>query len=265
MKKSLLALAVSLVAVSSANAAWNTGNDPLLINGNGELVLLAFDPVTQNSYTQDLGVTFNQLRAGYTGTIGLDSAHIGIFGGNYSNVQYALFAGSNTQYLNDEYAEFNYSERGLIYSLTPGQTVWDTDSTNTDGSIAGAISVLDLIASGTGFAYDLVDENPGHSVAAGGLGYAGSSLNGVAWYEGVFNRDASGANGSLVELWLKGYTQDDGFGDPLNQLLGTATLNLAGGSISLVSATPAVPVPAAAWLMGSALLGLGGIARRRRA
>ena len=44
MKKALLAAAVSLAAVSSANAAWNTGIDPALIAGNGELILSIFDP-----------------------------------------------------------------------------------------------------------------------------------------------------------------------------------------------------------------------------
>jgi hypothetical protein len=264
MKKSLLALAVSLAAASGANAAWNTGNDPLLIDGNGELVLLAFDPVTQNSYTQDLGVTFDQLRAGYAGTINLDPAHIAIFGGNYSNVQYTVLAGSNTQY-NADYSDFNYSERGFIYSLTPGQAVWDTNAGTNDNGIAAALASIELVASATGFDQSLL-ENPGYSVAAGGVGYAGSAVNGVEYFEGFLSRDLSGSNGGAVEMWLKGYTQDDGFGDPLNLLLGTATLNLAGGngSISFASSAPEVPVPAAVWLLGSALVGLGGVARRRR-
>jgi hypothetical protein len=264
MKKSLLALAVSLAAASGANAAWNTGNDPLLIDGNGELVLLAFDPVTQNSYTQDLGITFNQLRAGYAGSINLDPAHIAIFGGNYSNVQYTVLAGSNTQY-NADYSDFNYSERGFIYSLNPGQAVWETNAANNDNAIAGQLPFLDLIGSATGLNTSPA-ANPGYSVAAGGLGYAGSDLNGVGYFEGALGRDLSGSNGSAVEMWLKGYTQDDGFGDPLNLLLGTATLNLAGGngSISFASSAPEVPVPAAVWLLGSALVGLGGVARRRR-
>lgn len=264
MKKSLLALAVSLAAASGANAAWNTGNDPLLLNGNGELVLLAFDPVTQNSYTQDLGVTFDQLRAGYSGTINLDPAHIAIFGGSYGNVQYTVLAGSNTQY-NPGYETFNYSERGFIYSMTPGQLVWDTNAGTNDVGIATNLPVLDLIYSATGFDTNPA-ENPGYSVAAGGQGYAGSDLNGVGYFESALGRDLSGANGSAVEMWLKGYTQDDGFGDPLNLLLGTATMNLAAGngSITFASSAPEVPVPAAVWLLGSALVGLGGVARRRR-
>jgi hypothetical protein len=38
-----------------------------------------------------------------------------------------------------------------------------------------------------------------------------------------------------------------------------------GGSVLAVDVVPAVPVPAAAWLFGSGLLGLVGVARRRRA
>jgi hypothetical protein len=41
-------------------------------------------------------------------------------------------------------------------------------------------------------------------------------------------------------------------------------LSAAGQVLSAIAATPEVPVPAAAWLMGSGLIGLAGIARRRR-
>lgn len=266
MKKSLLALAVSLVAVSSANAAWDTGIDPALILGNGEAVLSVFDPVTQNSYTQDLGVTFNQLRAGYNGTINLDPTYLSVFGGSYSNAQFSVMVASNRNYTDDTYSQEALTDAGVIYSMTAGQTPWVTGEGQDNYSAIGQIhNQFTFYAGGVGFDTNSA-QNPGYSVAAGGQGYAGG-VQWVSYIEGNLNRDTSGANGSTLELWFKGYTQNDGFGPSLNLLLGTVTMNLSGstGSVTFASATPEVPVPAAAWLMGSALLGLGGIARRRRA
>ncbi len=262
MKKSLLALAVSLAAASGANAAWNTGIDPALIEGNGELILSVFDPVTQNSYTQDLGVTFNQVRAGVDLTIALDPAYLAVFGGSYGNVQYSVMAGSNRNYTDDTYSTEALTDAGVIYSMTAGQTAWTTgvgqDNISALGQVLGQFP---FYAAGVGFDTNAA-ENPGYSVAAGGQGYAGGG-QWVGYVEANLNRDTSGVNGEEMELWLKGYTQNDGFGPSLDLLLGTATLNLAGGTGSIHISS--VPVPAAVWLLGSALVGLGGVARRRRA
>jgi len=64
-------------------------------------------------------------------------------------------------------------------------------------------------------------------------------------------------------------TGDAIFGTPigLNSFSFTATGGVSSYRISglkIDTITPAVPVPAAAWLMGSGLVGLAGVARRRR-
>jgi hypothetical protein len=53
-----------------------------------------------------------------------------------------------------------------------------------------------------------------------------------------------------------------GSGQELAYLLGTATFD--GNTLSFTGESAAVPIPAAAWLFGSGLLGLLGISRRRR-
>lgn len=270
MKKAFLAAAISLAAASGAHAEWYTGMDPALLAGNGELILSIFDPVTQNAYAQDLGVTFNQIRAGYNGTIALDPAHLAVFAGNYSNIQYSVMGMSNRQYFDDTYAEGAMTDNGVIYSMTPGQTPWVTgvgpDNISGQAQIQNQFPFYqDSMNFGAGQSNGAA-ENPVFSVTAGGQGYSGGG-QWVSYIEGNLNRDTTGINGQSMELWLKGYTQDDGFGPSLDLLLGTITLDLTGGNgtLSFASTGTEVPVPAAAWLLGSALLGLGGVARRRRA
>lgn len=262
MKKSLMALAVSLAAVSGAHAAWNTGTSPDYTIGNGELLLSIFDPVTQSSYVQDLGVTFEQVRGGYSGTITLDPVHIAVFGGDYSNVQYSIMAASNKLYTPDYSAEIS-TQAGIIYSLVQGQNHVLSDANSNTSGINNAWASWEQVKFGSGFDTN-PDENPGFSVTNGGIGYIDAPGYWTSKWNGEWGRDLSGVNGETVELWLKGWTQDDGYGDPLDLLLSTATLNLSAGLGSLTIASSAIPVPAAAWLLGSALVGLGGVARRRR-
>jgi hypothetical protein len=57
-----------------------------------------------------------------------------------------------------------------------------------------------------------------------------------------------------------------GAGGGVNAFEGTQQLTLnANGTFTVGSGTSAVPVPAAAWLLGSGVLGLFGVGRRRRA
>ena len=70
--------------------------------------------------------------------------------------------------------------------------------------------------------------------------------------------------GGVVDLYTAGGTDGEGICataacDPTGAGAVSAFRGFAGGSVS------AVPIPAAAWLFGSAILGLFGIARRKRA
>jgi len=70
----------------------------------------------------------------------------------------------------------------------------------------------------------------------------------------VFSADKSSFAGSLVG------TDKSGSGLTAN----TTTINWQISGAVPPPVTPTVPVPAAAWLFGSGLLGLAGTARRRR-
>ena len=258
MKKSLLALAVSLAAVSGANAAWETGVTGDLVSGNGSMILSIWDATTQNSYSQDLGITFNQFLAGVSTTVALDNAALSVFGGNYGNVQYNVFVASNTTYTPD-YTGSALNHAGLIYSLDQSQSPMSVADNYSE--LAAIWPRFNQYTQALGFDANPA-ANPVTSVSAGAQGYAGDALW-SGWLEATLTRDLSGANGETLDLWLQGFQDADGF-TQLQRMLGSVTLNLSGAGGSVTFATSEVPVPAAAWLMGSALLGLGSVARSRR-
>ena len=72
-------------------------------------------------------------------------------------------------------------------------------------------------------------------------------------------------NGSPITITMPGFDTGVGFGENAAggvDLFGFAAHTYFGGSLTMEVA--AVPVPAAAWLFGSALVGLAGVGRKRR-
>lgn len=259
MKKTLLALAMSLAAASGAHAAWNPGVTDDSITGNGELILSVWDSVNKNSYSQDLGITYNQLVSGVGfGTINLDSTALSVFSSaNLSTLQFSVMATSNTQYT----PSFDYAltKMGLIASLAPGQSKFSIPDADNYNYISGTFGAFTEYGSALGFTTDAAT-NPVKSVSAGGLGYSEVF---ELYLENNLARDLSGSNGQTSSLWLQSFADDDGVAQ-LQRQLGTVTLNISSASAGTLTIAPAVPVPAAVWLLGSALAGLGSIARKRR-
>lgn len=258
MKKSLLALAVSLAAASGAHAAWDSGINSDLVTGNGEMLLAIWDPVTKNSYTQDLGIRYNDLKAGTAGGVyNLDTAALSVFAGsNLGNLQFSLMAASNSQYHLPDYND-GLTGAGVIYSTAPGQGPTSVADSNNYIFISGLWGTFSTYAT---VAQNGSQENPVKTVTAGGNGYAG----GAQWdslLSTVLGRDLSGGVGQTSNLWLQSFADDAGVAQ-LQKLLGTATFNFNGTTGSLT--INQVPVPGAAWLLGSALLGLGSVARKRK-
>ncbi|MFT3930551.1 MAG: VPLPA-CTERM sorting domain-containing protein [Spongiibacteraceae bacterium] len=267
MKKSLLALALSVAAVSGAHASWFSGvptsGDSSI--GNGELVLVAWDDVAKTSYAQDLGIRFDDLKAGTVNTsIALNSALFSqAFSGNTSNVQWVLGAASN-HWSNADQSAYETLNFGLFSSgratSVPGQTDGQSQLDITQGYFQtyGALPALMGGAMQTG----TVTDNGAIATTAGAANYlySGWAQNYVLGLPGGMG--VSSAVGQTTNLWFFGFA-DNELQSPITEIRGTATL--ANGSLTIAqSTTPTVPVPAAAWLMGSALLGLGGVARSRK-
>jgi hypothetical protein len=250
----------ALAAASGAHATWDSGanTDGSITNpaGNGEALLFLVDETTKNSYVQDLNVRFDTLYSGGASAtpIALDSTGLSVFGGNYSNVHWGIVAFGGNNVDGGNLAATHYGAIQSTSSSIP--TISDVD-------LFGAIANFGQILQGANSNVLFGNLAAGFlSATNGGAGYAGddafyAQLNAIG--------PMTGLNGNTLNLWLRGFATDDA-SVGLQNILGTATLNLSGGNGSLVlNQAPAVPVPAAAWMMGSALAGLAGIARRRRA
>lgn len=257
MKKSLLALTV-VAAASGANAAWDNGVDFSDVYNfvDGEALLVIVDEVRQVSYAQDLGVHWSDLLSGaaFNGqSFAINTtAYNNVFGASaVGNISWNVVAYNSS--------EANYNTYGLIggtdlavddiSAFDPGALYISTNNTHlTAANVPSALSDFPT-ASNPESANNLSIET-----ATAGAKYVGGLFQAM---------NPSGLNGAYLSttsltLVKQGYINDGEFSN--NAALGTVTLD--GGTLTL-QAVPAVPVPAAAWLFGSALVGLTGIARRR--
>lgn len=261
MKKSLLALAMSLAAVSGAQASWFSGynaGDPQL--GNGEAIFVAFDDVAGTSYVQDLGVRYNDLVSGTAFNGQSFSLNLGVFAGStQSNVRWTVLAGSG-QYINDDFTDADYTKYGLLTTIdknatpvtVPAQT---TIVSNGLGAALSGIEVNSAMYSGA-----IADNGSVSESTAFGPKYVGGDLL-AGYVPAAIGQDSLGAiSGETMNLWRYGFADIYADTSVVNKL---GSITLSGNTLKLDAAAPQVPVPAAAWLLGSALAGLGGIARRR--
>jgi hypothetical protein len=257
MKRSLLALAVSFAAVSGAHAAWDNGSVDGFF-GNGELLLAVWDVNNDHkvSVAQDLGDRFtdyeaNLTNASFAKSYTLDAAAFSVFAtSNAADLRYAVIAISNGQ-----------------FNTIPSQVLATTNAANPtpNSSDIGNVINASVATAGkfnkTDVDYTLnkaVVGTPGTNDWAGDNGVFGSQFTAQSF---PFNITANlGTSLAFYE-----FNSPDLSGVADVKAVGQFSLDLQSGTLNYAAATaPAVPVPAAAWLMGSALVGLGSIARRRR-
>jgi len=91
-------------------------------------------------------------------------------------------------------------------------------------------------------------------------GAASTSSGAEANYGFLTANDFSSLGSAAIQLF--GFTGNGSTGKLQSYILGKATLG-ANGTLNIT--TPSVPLPAAVWLLGSGLLGLFGVSRRRAA
>ncbi len=264
LKYKLLVAAISLAASTQASALIASPQDGL---GNGEAIFAIWDPVTLNSYSQDLGLTWNQYKP------------------NLTNAAYTFSASINKKVYNAAFAKSNPAN--LVWNVSVANNVrpdwsnlYDYGVIGTDkvpfrlnnGAVLQAISIQDQMATAqkkvvNGYAVN--DRNPAdnfakHGTVANGA-YAGE---GRLWSWNWASSNGVNNSASIGDTMGFYYEKIN----PVTTMMFPSFVTKAAGdwafngkALSYAAPVSAVPVPAAIWLMGSGLIGLVGIARRKKA
>lgn len=242
MKLKALVAAVALVAAGAANAAITPDG-----NGGTSLIFEAWDTVSNQGYAVNLGKTFDQFLASPSTTI---SAQI-----SSSDLASLLGADTSGSALNwhvfalKQTGTVAFPTDGFLTTIAPGGMPIAAFDSFALPTLEGAtnVHVNDLIAALSGANSGLIASSAVAYPGSNGTDYAGFLLGGASAKTGYGSLD---------------FYNIDNVGDPLAfNKLSTASLSSTGGI--LLGAPAAVPLPAAAWLFGSGVLGLVGIARRR--
>ncbi len=269
----MIAAAVAMVsAVGSANADLV---DPA--TGNGSLVLVAFNTATRDYYIRDLGFLINSFMPNSVTTLPGDGAVTGtrtpaagllLNGGasspNFTDASFSAWLGSQTQSdirwmvsAADQTANSGLQSvrRIVVSSINPAETATNgqVDTFANSSNAGGLVTLfgsagLSMTASGAVPAFD------------GNFGIGADSLASLNQSAGLFyfaRTTYIGGTGTFTTPTQFG--NSTGFATVTLEADGDFVYSLAGAPVS------EVPVPAAVWLLGSGLIGLGGMVRRRRA
>jgi hypothetical protein len=254
--------------------------------GNGDLILFIQDTVTHVTYARDTGIAINTLfssssaiaNAPAQGTVAMINglatqsvaadANLTAFlaASGTDALQWAIEAGGWTattgagrkpigaaRYLTTSSAPANITVVGQT-AAAGGMTAFNGDVTNLNsfGNLGATNSTNEIAANGP--------------IGDGIWGTANGSVTSQSWYGA--NIPTAGNPVNTTALTLFGITGNgtgtgSGSGFALAYNVGSVKLDGAGNLTFTGNGASAVPLPAAIWLLGSGLLGLAGVGRRR--
>ncbi len=267
MKLNLLSSAIALALASQVQAAAISQTTQ---TGNGSsLIFTLFDTTSPTaggySYVLDLGTLMGNVTAGtapttYTLT-GLTSSTFTAPGGTAFTWDVGAATTSNSTYQGFK----------VLTTFDATATLGPTSPTNTGvknmaNGLTSFVTNINAVftTSGPGIMNGTGQTASGGYLAYDANGDAGAS-RGSNWGSTFANSNDGGtyADGATLSLWLMNNTGTTGSAKPTLTNEGTLTLHLNGANAATLTFAPtAVPVPAAIWLMGSALVGVVGVRRR---
>ena len=272
----MIAVAAAMVsAAGAANAALTTGN-------NGSLAIVAYSESTKAWYIRDTGYLLNSFLPNSVTTLSGDGSVTG---------DKTPSAGLNLNSLNTSGFATDATWSSFIAGQTLADIRWFVSAVDSSGT-ATASNVKRFITSSANASETASNGNLDGYIAsanAGGLAtvYASGSNGATSSWAAAANSAAPGAWSTNFTLGADGlaslgdsvglfyFARSTGTGSTTSfatktqfgNATGYATVSLAanGDFTYNVPAASAVPVPAAAWLLGSGLLAMGGAIRRRKA
>lgn len=239
IKKKLGVLAAAVALVSTAHAAFDEGN----------AILYAVDLADDDTYFVDLGVTGLQLAG--AAEVNLTDGGLAAWLTTQTNVEWSIIATTNVAGAPGANAGV---DQGVISTSTSGAAVGTTGS-STIGQADILNSWLSIVqaASGGASSFSVLGLDPeSANVVRNNAGF-NNSLIAVGGSSALFYNQAAEGSTSLPS----GTNQIGTAGTPLQSAASLAESGLIQANVA------AVPVPAAAWLFGSALAGLTVIRRRK--
>ena len=199
-----------------------------------------------------------------------------IYGGGGATTAAPLYSNDWVQLYNSGVTDVNLSGYSLQYAAATNATTYSASNTHNLSGTVGANSYF-LIQEGRGTGLAGTATDPTYDLALGT--FAGLNMSATAgklalfstgYVANVSTQSASVAN--LVDLVGFGTTANFSLYPKMTANLSTTTaanrMTDAQGNVTFVAGTPipnpvaATPIPAAAWLFGSGLLGLAGFIRR---
>ena len=247
IKKKLGVLAAAVAAASSAHAAFDQGN----------AVLFAYDSADNDTYFVDLGVSGQDL-VNATSVNLTDSGLAGFLSSN-AGAQWTVIASVNdtTSVGGPPAGGASLLNSGVVGSSSTGSAV-GTDGTTNDQQRAimnAWLSDVETASAGSS-SFGVLGTDPVSSDAARNGGFFNNSLISVGSSSALYYSQANPADSTTLAD-ANVVTQVGTDGANLSSALLSDTGAFSANNVS------AVPVPAAAWLFGSALAGLT-LARRRK-